>query len=145
VPPEPTEEPGSDLLNVTWVLEEYRVEIEDKELIKPIPEIDLNLNFDKEGRFTGFAGCNTFSGRYVTDGVQIIFKDFLGTSLTCQQPDGLMDQEARYLQWLERTEEYRLDPAKQHLELIIYVIENNQRVEKVMMRFYDLRVGPHTD
>ncbi len=145
VPPEPTEEPGSDLLDVTWVLEEYRVEIEDKELTKPIPDIDLNLNFDQEGRFTSFAGCNTFSGRYVTDGVQIIFKDFLGTSLACDQPAGLMEQEARYLQWLERIEEYRLDQDKQHLEFIVYVIENNKRVEKVLLRFYDLRVGPHND
>ena len=145
VPPEPTEEPDSDLLNVTWVLEEYRLQIEDKELTKPIPNIDLNLNFDKEGRFTGFAGCNTYSGRYVTDGTQIILKDFLGTSLACEQPADIMDQEAKYLQWLERTEEYRLDQAKQHLEFIIYVIENNQRIEKVMLRFYDLRIGPHTD
>jgi len=143
--PEPTEEPGSDLLDVTWVLEEYRAEVEDTELTKPIPDIDLNLNFDQEGRFTGFAGCNTFSGRYVTDGTQIILKDFLVTQLSCEQPTGLMDQETKYLQWLERTEEYRLDQAKQHLEFIIYVIENNQRVEKVMLRFYDLRIGPHTD
>ena len=143
--PEPTEEPGSDLLDVTWVLEEYRVEIEDKDLTKPIPEIDLTLNFDKDGRFSGFAGCNTSSGRYVTDGTQIIFKDFLGTALACEQPAGIMEQEALYLQWLERTEEYRIDEDKKHLEFIIYVIENNQRVEKVMMRFYDLRVGPHID
>ena len=143
--PEPTEEPGSDLLDVTWVLEEYRVKIEDKELIKPIPDIDLSLNFDKDGRLTSFAGCNTFSGRYVTDGIQIIFKDFLGTSLACEQPAGIMEQEALYLQWLERTEEYRLDDDEKHLELIVYVIENNQRVEKVLMRFYDLRVGPHID
>jgi len=145
VPPGPTEEPGSDLLDVTWVLEEYRVDIEDEELTEPIPDIDLNLNFEKDGRVTGFAGCNTFSGRYVTDGVQIIFRDLLVTQLTCQEPAGLMEQEVLYLQWLERTEEYRLDTADEHLEFIIYAIENNQRVEKVMMRFYDLRIGPHTD
>jgi len=49
------------------------------------------------------------------------------------------------LQWLERTEEYRIKEDEKHLEFIIYVIENNQRVEKIVMRFYDLRVGPHTD
>jgi len=145
VPPEPTEEPGSDLLDVTWVLEGYRVAVEDGQLIQPIPDIDLNLNFDKDGRFTGFAGCNTFSGRYVTDGTQIIFKDFLVTQLACEQPAGVMDQEAKYLQWLERTEEYRLVKNEEQLEFIIYVIENNQRVEKVMLQFYDLRVGPHTN
>ena len=143
VPPVPTEEPGSDLLDVTWVLEEYRLQVEDRELTKPIPNIDLNLNFDKEGRFTGFAGCNTYSGRYVTDGTQIIFKDLLGTSLACEQPAGIMEQEAQYLIWLERAEEYRLVEDDKYLELIIYVIENNQRVEKVVLQFYDLRVGPH--
>ena len=143
IPPEPTQEPDSDLLNVTWVLEEYRVEIEDKQLTKPIPDIDLNLSFDKDGRFTGFTGCNTFSGRYVTDGTQIIFKDFLVTQLSCELPAGIMDQEARYLQWLERTEEYRLVENDKYLELIAYVIENNQRLEKVLLQFYDLRVGPH--
>jgi len=147
VPPtlEPTQEPGSELMNVTWVLEEYRAQTEDQVLTKPIPNIDLNLNFEDDGRLTGFAGCNTFTGRYVTDGVQIIFRDLLVTQLTCQEPADLMDQETLYLQWLERTEEYRIGAADEHLEFIIYVIENNQRVEKVMLRFYDLRIGTHTD
>jgi len=143
--PEPTEEPGSDLLDVTWVLEEYRVNVEDEELTEPIPDVDLTLNFDKDGNFNSFAGCNTFSGRYVTNGVQIIFRDFLGTQVACEQPEGIMEQETLYRQWIERTEEYRLNEDKDHLEFIIYVMENNQRVEKVMLRFYDLRVGPHTD
>jgi len=147
VPPtqEPTEEPGSDLLDVTWVLEEYRVNVEDEELTEPIPDLDLTLNFDEDGNFTAFAGCNTFSGRYVTNGIQVIFRDFLGTQLACEQPEGVMDQEVLYRQWMERTEEYRLDEDGEHLEFIIFVIENNQRVEKVMLRFYDLRIGLHTD
>jgi len=143
--PEPTEEPGTDLLDVTWVLEGYRVNIDDEELTESIPDVDLTLNFDEDSNFTSFAGCNTFSGRYVTNGIQIIFKDFLGTQLACEQPEGIMEQEALYLQWLERTEEYRLDEAGEHLEFITYVTENNQRVEKVLLRFYDLRIGSHTD
>jgi polar amino acid transport system substrate-binding protein len=139
--PEPTEEPGSDLRDVTWVLKEYRVNVEDEQLTEPIPEIDLTLNFEEDGNVSSFAGCNTFSGRYVTDGVQIIFRDFLGTQLACEQPEGVMEQEALYRQWLERSEEYRINQDGQ-LEFVIFVIENNQRVEKVMLRFYDQRVGP---
>ena len=139
--PQPTEEPGSDLLDITWVLEEYRASVDDEELTEPIPDLDLTLNFDEDGDFSSFAGCNTVSGRYVTDGVQIIFKDFLGTQLACEQPEGVMEQEALYLQWLERTEEYRINQDEQ-LEFVIFVIENNQRVEKVMLRLYDQRVGP---
>jgi heat shock protein HslJ/cell division septation protein DedD len=139
--PEPTEEPGSDLLDVTWVLEEYRVNLDDEQLTEPIPDIDLTLNFDKDGKFSSFAGCNSFTGRYVTNGIEIIFRDFLGTQLACEQPEGIMEQETLYRQWLERTEEYRIDEDDK-LEFVIFVIENNQRVEKVMLRFYDQRVGP---
>ena len=139
--PEPTEEPGSDLRDAPWVLEEYRVNLDDEQLTEPIPDIDLTLNFEEDGNISSFAGCNTFSGRYVTDGVQIIFRDFLGTQLACEQPEGIMEQEALYRQWLERSEEYRIDEDGQ-LELITFMIENNQRVEKIMLRFYDQRVGP---
>jgi heat shock protein HslJ len=139
--PEPTEEPGSELRDVPWVLEEYRVNLDDEQLTEPIPDIDLTLNFEEDGNISSFAGCNTFSGRYVTDGVQIIFRDLLGTQLACEQPEGIMEQEALYRQWLERSEEYRIDEDGQ-LELITFMIENNQRVEKIMLRFYDQRVGP---
>jgi heat shock protein HslJ len=124
------------------VLQKYLADMDDDELTAPIPDIDLNLNFDREGRFTGFAGCNTFSGRYVTDGIQIIYKDILATQLICDQPAGLMDQEARYLQWLDRTEEYRLVDNGKSLKLIVYVFENNQLVEKVLLQFFDSRAGP---
>ena len=123
------------------MLEEYRMNLDDEEFTKPIPDIDLTLNFEEDGNFSSFAGCNTFSGRYVTDGIQIIFRDFLGTKLACEQPEGVMEQEALYLQWLERAEEYRLNEDDQ-LEFVTFVIENNQRVEKIILRFYDQRVGP---
>lgn len=51
-----------------------------------------------------------------------------------------MEQEALYRQWLERTKEYRINGDDQ-LEFIMFVIKNNQRVEKVMLRFYDQRIG----
>ena len=139
--PEPTEEPGSDLRDVPWVLGEYRANLDDEELTKPIPDIDLTLNFDVEDTFTAFAGCNTFSGRYVTNGIQIVFRDFRETKLTCEQPEGIMEQEALYRQWLEQSEEYRINQDDK-LELVMFVIENNQRVEKVLLQFYDQRVGP---
>jgi heat shock protein HslJ len=122
-------------------LKEYRVNVEDEQLTEPILEIDLTLNFEDDGNVSSFAGCNTFTGRYVTDGVQIIFRDLLGTQLACEQPEGIMEQEALYRQWLERTEEYRITQDGQ-LEFVAFVIENNQRVEKVLLRFYDQRVGP---
>ena len=144
-PPEPTPEPGSDLLGITWVLEGYRVEIEDEELTDPIEDVDVLLNFDEDDGISGNAGCNVYTGRYVTNGVEIIFKDFLVTPLSCEQPEGIMDQEALYLKWLERIEEYRIvedEKENEHLELIVYVMENNERTEKVLLVFYDQEDGP---
>jgi len=139
--PEPTEEPGSNLRGITWVLEGYRSNIDDEQLIEAIPGVELTLKFDEVGNINSFAGCNTISARYVTDGTQIIFRDFLGSQLNCDQPEGIMEQETLYRQWLERTEEYRINQDGK-LEFIIYVNENNQRVEKLVLQFYDQRVGP---
>ena len=141
VPSEPTEQPGSDLLDTTWVVHGYLAHIEDDDLTGPIPGANLDLIFNEDGNFNGNAGCNTYSGRYVTDGIQIIFKDFLVTRLTCEQPEGIMEQEVRFINLLERAEEYRLN-QDERLEIIIYVIENNELVEKLILLFYDLRVGP---
>jgi len=143
MPPEPTEQPGSDLLDVSWLLKGYRGEIKDTELVEPIVNVDVILNFDRDGRFSGSTGCNTVSGRYVTDGTGLILKDFLVTQRACEEPPGIMDQELQYLQWLERTEEYRITEDDSRLEFIIYVIEKFKRVEKVVLEYTDLRLVPH--
>ncbi len=141
IPPEPTatEEPGSDLRDTTWVLEGFLVSIEDEELTEPIEDVDVELIFDEEGALEGKAGCNTFTGRYVTDGTEIVFRDIQVTRLICEQPEGIMDQEASFLQWLERAEEYRINEDEQ-LELIREVIEDDETVDKIILLFYDLRV-----
>ncbi|MEA3440743.1 MAG: transporter substrate-binding domain-containing protein [Chloroflexota bacterium] len=143
IPPEPTatEQPGSDLLDTTWILQDYLANIEDENLTEPIPDVNLDLIFDQDGNISGNAGCNTYTGRYVTNGTQIAFQDILATRVVCEQPEGIMEQETHYLTWLERAEEYRINQDEQ-LELIMYVIENNERVEKILLVFYDLRIGP---
>ena len=136
VPPEPvpTEAPGSDLLNMSWVLDEYLADIDDEQLTETIPDISLDLIFDEDGKFYGSAGCNTYSGRYVTDGTQIVFADFSVGLQICELPEGIMDQEALYLDLLERAEEYRINADEQQLELLIYVLNaDNEREEKIIL------------
>jgi len=143
VPPEPTatEEPGADLRENTWVLEGYLVNLEDEELTDPIEDVDILLTFKEEGELEGNAGCNTFTGRYVTDGTDIAFRDLVVTRLSCQEPEGIMDQEALFLQRLEQVEEYRINEDRQ-LELIREVIEDNQPVKKAILLFRDIRIEP---
>jgi len=137
VPPTPTatEKPGSDLRDVTWMLVSYLADIEAEDLTELIPETKIDLAFDEEDNFTGIAGCNTYNGRYVTDGKKIILTTGTLTQIICQEPAGVMDQEVLYISLLKQVEEYRFN-ADNQLEFIRYVLnENNQREEKILLVF----------
>jgi ABC-type amino acid transport substrate-binding protein/heat shock protein HslJ len=138
VPPEPTEteEPGADLRDTTWVLEGYLANIEDEQLTDPIPDVDLELVFNEGGTLDGFAGCNTYSGNYQTDGKQLTIENINATRTTCDQPEGIMEQETAYLAMLEEVEEYRINQDGK-LEFVREVIEDEQTVEKIIMVFYE--------
>jgi ABC-type amino acid transport substrate-binding protein/cell division septation protein DedD len=135
--PTPTEEPGADLRDITWILEGFLADIEDEELTEPLEDVDVELIFEDEGILEGNAGCNTFSGRYVTNGVEILFKDILITNVLCNEPEGIMEQEDHLLFLLDRIEEYRINEDEQ-LEFIREVIEDDEPVDKVFLLFYDL-------
>ena len=90
----------------------------------------MDLIFDEDGKFSGNAGCNTYSGRYVTDGIQIVFTDFSVLMQICEEPPGIMEQESLYLRLLKGLEEYRIN-ADEPLELITYELNaDNEREEK---------------
>jgi hypothetical protein len=139
--PEPTEHPGADLLDITWVFEGYLADLGDDQLTEPIPDVDVDLIFEEDFDFVGRAGCNTYSGRYVTNGTQIAFQNITATKMLCTEPDGIMEQEALYLSLMQQAEEYRINQDNQ-LEIIRTVIEDDQEVEKVILLFYDLSIGP---
>ena len=144
VPPEPTatEKPGFDLLDTTWNVSGYRVDLDTDELIQPIAETKIELLFDEEDNYTGNSGCNTYNGRYVTDGLKIIMTATGLTQINCEQPAGIMEQEAHYLQLLEQVEEYRITEDGL-LEMLRYILdENGDRVEKILLEFEGLEAVP---
>ena len=143
IPPEPTatDEPGEDLRDKTWIMKGYLANIEDDQLTDPIPDLDVELIFNEGGTVEGNAGCNTYSGDYVTDGTMLTIENVLATKTTCGEPPGVMDQEANFLALLEEIEQYRINQDEE-LEVIREVDENNQTVEKIILLFYDLSVGP---
>jgi ABC-type amino acid transport substrate-binding protein len=144
-PPEPTEAPGSDLVDVVWVLDAYLLDDDDDELTQVIDNVEVLMSFDGTDKVTGNTGCNNFSGRYVTNGKAIVIEDILITSLICDQIEGLMDQEDLFIERLERVAYYRIVLNGQNneiLEMFITVIEDGQEVEKVLLMFYDQQDGP---
>jgi heat shock protein HslJ len=136
VPPEPTAtgELDSDLLENDWFLEGFLADLEDEDLTEPLPDVDVELIFEEGGDLTGYSGCNDFSGRYITNGTAITFSDILGADNTCDDPEGIMDQEATFLQLLGLAEEYRINEEGQ-LEILREVIEDEQPVKKVILLF----------
>ncbi len=94
------EEPGA-----AWVLEKF---VEHGQVTPALSGTEITLRFDrgtlrKTGTMSGSAGCNAYSADYeyvneFTSGTPVV------TSVTekaCYTPDGVMEQEERYLRHLE--------------------------------------------
>jgi hypothetical protein len=143
-PTETTEEPGSDLEDIVWMLDGYLLDDDDEELTETLEDVEVMMKFDGTEKVSGNTGCNKFSGRYVTDGSAIIIDDILNTLIICELPGGLMDQEALFLELLDRVTYYRIVPNEEDqelLEMYITVIEDGQQKEKVLLVFYDQEDG----
>jgi heat shock protein HslJ len=97
------------LVNTSWRL----VEIHGQE---PIPETEVTLEFTAE-TLGGRAGCNSFGGSYQADQEgNLEIEDIVQTQIFCEEPEGVMDQEAEYLDALREAASYRL--AGERLEIL---------------------------
>jgi polar amino acid transport system substrate-binding protein len=142
---EPTEKPVSDLVDVVWVLDAYLLDIDDDELTETMEDGEVTMIFGGSEMVSGNAGCNNFTGRYVTDGSAMIIKNLLPTLILCEQPEGIMDQEDIFLERLNGVSYYRIvadGQGQELLEMYITVMENGQTVDKVLLIFYDQLDGP---
>lgn len=74
-----------------------------------IPGVQLTATFTEDGELRGGAGCNTYRATYTTEGGAIEISTPAATRKFCAEPDGVMEQESRYLQALESAERFRLD------------------------------------
>lgn len=63
-----------------------------------------NLEFNEEGRVSGFAGCNRFFGDVEVKGLSIHFGQLGATMMAC--PD--MQIESKFMQVLEKADNYSL-------------------------------------
>jgi heat shock protein HslJ len=72
-------------------------------------DTEIHIEFGNDGRVSGHAGCNRFSGPYTADAATRRFRagPLITTRMTCPQPADRMGQEARFLAALARGETYR--------------------------------------
>ena len=70
---------------------------------------ELTANFGKDGNLTGSAGCNEYNGPYKVDGNKITIGPLASTMMFCNDPEGVMDQEAQYLEALQSSATYQIE------------------------------------
>ena len=67
---------------------------------EPLPGTEITAIF-KDGAVGGSAGCNTYRAAYARDGDALTFGAISFTEMACLTPEGVMDQEGRYLELLQ--------------------------------------------
>jgi heat shock protein HslJ len=102
-----SENTPTDLVGTQWVLVSLNGE-------SPIEGTEITLNFEKEF-LGGFMGCNGYgggpdSGKYIAtdDGTLTIPHQIAVTVQLCSTPEGIMEQEAAYIEALRSTTSYRM-------------------------------------
>ena len=76
---------------------------------EPVADTEMTLRFSAE-KLTGSAGCNRYFASYQTgDDRQLSITDIASTDMWCLQPEGIMEQETKFLQWLDEANSYRIN------------------------------------
>jgi heat shock protein HslJ len=94
-----------ELAGTNWILDAYN----DGQgaFVNLIAGTEITASFSTDDQLSGSAGCNDYSTSYQVDGRQINFNPIIVTQMACAEPEGVMDQENKYLQALELVGTYR--------------------------------------
>ena len=77
------------------------------------------IQFRSDGRVSGHAGCNRFTGGYTEDGGNLSFGLLAMTQMMCTPAD--MERERAFSQLLEKTRRFEAT----HLKLTLYSADND--------------------
>ena len=84
----------------TWSYKFYQTP--QAEWLPLIPGTSITAVFEGD-TVTGSAGCNDYNGTVTRDGNQMTISSVVATDKMCTEPEGIMDQEALYLEKLQTT------------------------------------------
>ena len=65
----------------------------------PISGSKTTIHFE-DGQVSGLGGCNQYGGEYQINGNKLSFDKLYMTEMACMSPEGIMDQEQRFLKAL---------------------------------------------
>ena len=100
-----TTTPGA-IVGIPWSLDSYLAE--NNTLIPALPGSDVSARFGPDGRVAGSAGCNQYGGSYHLDDTDLTISPPVSTKMYCNDPAGLMEQEARFLELLGSAAGYQV-------------------------------------
>jgi heat shock protein HslJ len=88
----------------SWVLVGYG-------LAAPLPGTQITANFE-DGQVGGSSGCNSYGGSYEVKGESITVTEIFVTEMACMDPEGVMEQEQTYLQYLSGATTFRVSEGQ---------------------------------
>ena len=94
------------LANTTWQL--TALTNGDEAVVSVLVDTEITATFTEDGTMAGSSGCNTYRATWSTDGDSLEIGPPMGTKQLCEG-EGVMEQEARYLEVLGLVSTYRLD------------------------------------
>ena len=74
---------------------------------RAIPGTTITATFE-DGQVRGSAGCNSYSGSYQVSGDTIAVGKIAITEMACLQPEGIMEQETMFMEFLGNAQTFRL-------------------------------------
>jgi len=98
---------GDPLDGTTWELHSIG-------RFSPIPGSMTTISFEN-GQVSGLGGCNQYGGEYQVNGGMITISELYMTEMACLSPEGVMEQEGRYLQSLGEARRFELSEGQLQL------------------------------
>ena len=78
-------------------------------LVTLLVDSGIALDFGTDDQVSGNAGCNNYFASYRVNGNNITIGQPGSTSLFCAEPEGVMEQEAEFLEALQTAATFRID------------------------------------
>jgi heat shock protein HslJ/uncharacterized protein YraI len=103
----PVPPPAPDpLANTRWDIVNFN---NGQAIVTLIAGSSATLDFGTGGQVSGRSGCNNFSGPYRTNANNLSVGPLGGTSMSCPEPAGVMEQEAQILKALQSAATFRIN------------------------------------
>ena len=94
------------LVGTAWVMS--AVNNGQEAVTSPLAEVQVTAAFGADGKVSGSAGCNTYTGSYQVEGEKMTIGALGVTRMACAAPDGIMDQETAFLQALQKAAVFKI-------------------------------------